>query len=209
MKLEQLERVTGIAAPFMRINIDTDQIAPTREHIRARSEGYGPGLFGEIRYRDPETREENPDFVLNKVPYRKAQILIADRNFGCGSSREGAPMHLRGFGFRAVVAPSFGGIFFNNCFRNGIAPVMLPEADVHTLARQVEEKGGHTQITVDVVASKLTGPDGKVYAFTLPAFGRRMLLEGIDEIEQTLTMTPEIDAYRQRDRAKRGWAWLG
>lgn len=207
MNLEQFVRVTGTAVPIMQINIDTDQIAPSRELIRVRTEGYDLGLFSTRRYTDPDKRIENPDFILNQEPWRHAQILVTDRNFGCGSSREAAAALIRGFGFRAVIAPSFGGIFYNNCFRNGVVPVILPDERVHRLAARIEAGGGHDEMTVDLETCEVTDPDGEVDRFQVPANGRQMLLEGLDEIDLTLRRSAEIDNFRARDRARRAWAW--
>jgi 3-isopropylmalate/(R)-2-methylmalate dehydratase small subunit len=203
--MEQLIKVTGIAAPLLRINIDTDQISPGREIMRGSREGYGPGLFGYWRY--IEDRTPNPDFILNQEPWKHATILLADRNFGCGSSREPAPKSLRGFGIRAIIAPSFGGIFFNNSFRNGLLPVELPIEQVRLIAEQMEESRGNARVTVDLENQTVTAPHGQVFAFKTPALLRRMLLEGLDEIAVTLTMSKEIETYRSADAAKRPWAY--
>jgi 3-isopropylmalate/(R)-2-methylmalate dehydratase small subunit len=203
--MEQLIKVTGIAAPLLRINIDTDQIIPGREIMRGSREGYGPGLFGYWRY--IEDRTPNPDFILNQEPWKHATILLADRNFGCGSSREPAPKSLRGFGFRAVIAPSFGGIFFNNSFRNGLLPVELPIEQVRLIAEQMEESCGNARVTVDLENQTVTAPHGQVFAFKTPALLRRMLLDGLDEIAVTLTMSKQIETYRSADAAKRPWAY--
>jgi 3-isopropylmalate/(R)-2-methylmalate dehydratase small subunit len=203
--MEQLVEVTGIAAPLLRINIDTDQIIPGREIMRGSREGYGPGLFGYWRY--IEDRTPNPAFILNQEPWKHATILLADRNFGCGSSREPAPKSLRGFGFRAVIAPSFGGIFFNNSFRNGLLPVELPIEQVRLIAEQMEESRGNARVTVDLQNQTVTAPQGQVFTFKTPALLRRMLLEGLDEIAVTLTMSRQIETYRSADAAKRPWAY--
>ena len=203
--MEQFVKVTGIAVPLLRINIDTDQIIPGREIMRGSREGYGPGLFGYWRY--IEDRTPNPNFILNQEPWKHATILLADRNFGCGSSREPAPKSLRGFGFRAVIAPSFGGIFFNNSFRNGLLPVELPIEQVRLIAGQMEESRGNARVTVDLESQTVTAPQGEVFTFKTPAMLRRMLLEGLDEIAMTLTMTPQIETYRSADAAKRPWAY--
>lgn len=203
--MEQFVRVTGIAAPILQINIDTDQIIPGREILRGHREGYGPGLFGYWRY--IQDREPNPEFILNKEPWRHAVILLADRNFGCGSSREPAPKALRGFGFRSVIAPSFGGIFYGNCFRNGLVPVELPIEEVRVIADQMEAAGGRAQVTVDLEARTVTAPGGQVFAFRTPATLRRMLLEGLDEVEFILGMRQEIEAFRRADAAKRPWVY--
>ena len=203
--MEQLVKVTGIAAPLLRINIDTDQIIPGREIMRGHHEGYGPGLFGYWRY--VEDRVPNPDFILNQEPWKHATILLADRNFGCGSSREPAPKALRGFGFRAVIAPSFGGIFYNNSFRNGLLPVELPIEQVRIIAEQMEASRGNARVTVDLEVQTVTAPHGEVFAFRTPSLLRRMLLEGLDEIALTLTRKPDIDRFRKADATKRPWAY--
>ena len=203
--MEQLVKVTGIAAPLLRINIDTDQIIPGREMMRGSREGYGAGLFGYWRY--IEDRTPNPGFILNQEPWKQSTILLADRNFGCGSSREPAPKALRSFGFRAVIAPSFGGIFFNNSFRNGLLPVELPIEQVRLIAEQMEQSRGNARVTVDLENQTVTTPQGEVFAFKTPALLRRMLLEGLDEIAVTLTMTPQIESYRGQDTVKRPWVY--
>jgi len=203
--MESFVRITGTAAPFMRINIDTDQIVPGKELIRGHTEGYGPSLFAYWRYL--EERVPNPDFILNKEPWRQAVILLADRNFGCGSSREAAPKALREFGFRAVIAPSFGGIFYNNCFRNGLLPVELPIEQVRVLAEQTEASLGYARITVDLEARTVSAPVGAAFSFRAPAVLRAMLLEGADEIGLTLGRGAAIAAFRASDFERRPWAY--
>jgi 3-isopropylmalate/(R)-2-methylmalate dehydratase small subunit len=204
--MESLKKVTGIAAPMLRINIDTDQIIPTLFLGGTDAKGYGEHLFHHWRYL-PDGRP-NPEFILNQAPYDRAQVLLADRNFGCGSSRERAPKALREFGFRAVIAPSFGGIFFNNCYRNGIVPVELPIEDVRAIASEVEAAAGDAQVTVDLEAQVVTSPGGRQFRFTAPGTLREMLLNGVDEIELTLSRRTELDAFRARDRERRPWAYL-
>ena len=204
--MESLRSVTGIAAPLMRTNIDTDQIIPTLFLGGTDAKGYGPHLFHHHRYL--ADGKPNPEFILNQPPYDHAEVLLADRNFGCGSSRERAPKALREFGFRAVIAPSFGGIFFNNCYRNGIVPVELPIEAVREIVAEVEGSGGKGQVTVDLEAQQVRSPGGKTYAFTAPATLRQMLLEGVDEIDVTLARSAELEAFRERDRAARPWAYL-
>ena len=203
--MESFQRVTGIAAPLMRANVDTDQIIPTLFLGGTDAKGYGKHLFHHWRYL--EDGSPNPGFLLNQPPYDGAQVLLADRNFGCGSSRERAPKALREFGFRAVIAPSFGGIFFNNCYRNGIVPVELPIEDVRAISREVEESAGEGKVTVDLEAQAVISPSGRRYAFTAPGTLRDMLLRGVDEIELTLGRRAEIEAFRSRDRARRPWAY--
>jgi 3-isopropylmalate/(R)-2-methylmalate dehydratase small subunit len=203
--MEQFVRIEGIAAPMMRINIDTDQITPGKEIMRAHDDGWGASLFGHWRYIGD--REPNPDFILNKEPWKHATILLADRNFGCGSSRETAPKALRDFGFRAVIAPSFGGIFFNNSFRNGLLPVELPIEQVKVLAAESDASGGLARISVDLEAQTVTAPSGATFRFRSPPVLRRMLLDGVDEIGLTLSRAKEIAAFRTADSARRPWAY--
>ena len=203
--MESLKKVTGIAAPMMRINIDTDQIIPTLFLGGTDAKGYGEHLFHHSRYL--ADGKPNPDFILNQPPYDHAQVLLADRNFGCGSSRERAPKALREFGFRAVIAPSFGGIFFNNCYRNGIVPVELPIEDVRAIVGEVEAAKGEASVTVDLEAQTVTSPSGKQFRFTAPGTLRQMLLQGVDEIELTLSRGREIAAFREKDRLRRPWAY--
>ena len=203
--MESFTRVSGIAAPILRINIDTDQITPGKELVRVHTEGYEASLFAYWRYIGE--REPNPDFILNREPWKHAKILLADRNFGCGSSRESAPKALRQWGFRAVIAPSFGGIFFNNCFRNGLLPVELPIEQIREIAGQMEAAQGQAQVTVDLEAETVTGPEGQVFPFKAPAVLREMLLRGVDEIDLTLSRAREIAAFRAKDQARRPWAY--
>lgn len=203
--MEALRAVTGVAAPMMRINIDTDQIIPTLFLGGTDAKGYGAHLFHHWRFL--EDGAPNPDFILNQPPYDHAQILLADRNFGCGSSRERAPKALREFGFRAVIAPSFGGIFFNNCYRNGIVPVELPIENVRSIADEVQASSGAGQITVDLESQTVTAPNGAQFAFSAPATLRQMLMEGVDEIALTLAKRADIDRFRAIDKERRPWAY--
>ncbi|HMS78848.1 MAG TPA: 3-isopropylmalate dehydratase small subunit [Burkholderiaceae bacterium] len=200
----------GIAVPLLQINIDTDQIIPGPEIMRSTDESYarwGTGLFANQRYLDLATHAPDPGFILNREPWSRGTILLADRNFGCGSSREPAPKALRGFGFRVVIAPSFGGIFFGNSFRNGLLPVELPIEQVRVLAAQMEAAGGRAEVEVDLEAQTVTAPDGTRFAFESPPVLRQMLLQGVDEIGLTLSRAAQIDAWRERDRQRRPWAY--
>jgi 3-isopropylmalate/(R)-2-methylmalate dehydratase small subunit len=203
--MESLRKVTGIAAPLLRINIDTDQIIPALFLGGTDAKGYGANLFHGWRFL--ADGKPNPGFILNQPPYDKAQVLLADRNFGCGSSRERAPKALREFGFRAILAPSFGGIFFGNCYRNGIIPVELPIEVVRSIAAEVEASGGTAAVTVDVESQIVVAPSGARFPFTAPATLRQMLMEGMDEIALTLARSEEIERYRKKDRARRPWAY--
>ena len=203
--MEQFTRIEGIAAPMLRINIDTDQIIPARHLVRTSYVGIGKGLFSDWRLRPDGTPD--PEFILNKEPWTQSVILLADSNFGCGSSREGAPKALRDWGIRSVLAPSFSGIFFSNSFRNGLLPVELPIEQIRTIANQVEASKGQGKVVVDLEAQTVTAPQGEVFTFRSPPVLRRMLMEGLDEVDLTLKMTPEIERFRARDRSKRPWAY--
>ncbi len=205
--MESFVKLSGTAAAMMRVNIDTDQITPGKELVRVKLDGsYARALFSNQRYLPDGSPD--PAFILNREPWNKASFLLTDRNFGCGSSRESAPKALRDWGFRAVISPSFGDIFYNNSFRNGLLPVQLPIEQVSELARQTEATGGHGKITVDLEAQTVTAPDGRRYPFRTPPVLRTMLLGGQDEIGLTLSRRVEIDAFRTRDRALRPWAYV-
>ena len=203
--MESFRKITATAAPMMRINIDTDQIIPTLFLGGTDSKGYGKHLFHHHRFLADGA--PNPGFILNQPPFDKAEVLLADRNFGCGSSRERAPWALREYGFRAIVAPSFGGIFFNNCYRNGIVPVELPVEQVKVLVSEVEASKGAGKVTVDLESQTVTSPSGQVFPFVAPPTLRHMLLEGMDEIAFTLSKKADLDAFRAKDRARRPWAY--
>ena len=203
--MEAFTRIEGIAAPMLVINIDTDQIIPARFLGGTDAKGYGAALFANARFLADGSPD--PDFVLNRAPYDRARVLLADRNFGCGSSRERAPKALREFGIRAILAPSFGGIFFNNCFRNGILPVELPIGEVRAIADEVEASGGHATVAVDLETQRVTAPSGRAIAFEAPRTLRGMLLAGIDEIGLTMAACEEIERWRETDRARRPWAY--
>jgi 3-isopropylmalate/(R)-2-methylmalate dehydratase small subunit len=203
--MEALRSVSGTAAPLLRINIDTDQMLPTIFLGGTDAKGYGAHLFHWWRFMPDGSA--NPDFILNRRPYDHAEILLADRNFGCGSSRERAPKALREFGFRSVIAPSFGGIFYNNCWRSGIVPVELPIEQVRELANEVEASGGLAQVTVDLEGLRVRSPGGLDFAFEAPGTLREMMLHGIDEVALTLSHAPQIEVFRSADRLRRPWAY--
>jgi 3-isopropylmalate/(R)-2-methylmalate dehydratase small subunit len=206
--MEQFTRLRAIAAPLLRINVDTDAIIPSREMKTVSKTGLAGGLFAGWRYRAPGSREENPEFVLNREPYRKAQILLSGANFGCGSSREHAVWALREWGIRAIIAPSFGAIFQGNCVRNGILPVVLENRVVEALARQVEAAPAENLLTVDLERCTVMGPDGTTYPFSIAPADRQMLLEGLDAIALTMKRDDEILAFQARDRLRRPWIYL-
>jgi 3-isopropylmalate/(R)-2-methylmalate dehydratase small subunit len=203
--MEQLRIVSGVAVPILQINIDTDQIIPARFLVRTSEDGLGKALF--YNWAHLPDGSDNPDFILNQHPWCEPAILLADRNFGCGSSREAAARALRQRGFRAVVAPSFGGIFFNNCFRNGLLPVELPIEKIKAIAEALTSDPARA-VQVDLEQEEVRGPDGQAYGFRSPRLLRRMMLDGLDEVALTQTYGGEIDAFRGRDAAKRPWAYL-
>ncbi|GIK33611.1 MAG: 3-isopropylmalate dehydratase small subunit [Gammaproteobacteria bacterium] len=206
--MEKFTRITAVAAPLLRINVDTDAIIPSREMKTVGKTGLAAGLFAGWRYQAPGSRDENPDFVLNREPYRQARILLAGANFGCGSSREHAVWALQEWGMRSIIAPSFGAIFAGNCVRNGILPVVLDNALVEDLARQVEADPASRLLTVDLVDCTVTAPDGRRHAFAIAAADREMLLEGLDGIALTMKRDDEILAFQGRDRLRRPWIYL-
>ena len=197
----------GIAAPLYRINVDTDAVIPSREMKRVSREGLGDGLFANWRYADPATRQPNPDFVLNRKPWQQATILLAGVNFGCGSSREHAVWALKDFGFRAIIAPSFGSIFHGNCVRNGVVPVTLADDTVAALA-QAEQNDPGRLITVDLENLCVIDSDGNQHPFGIGEDARTMLLEGLDPIAMTLTKDALIEEFLERDRRERPWVYL-
>ena len=192
---EKFTRFTAVAAPYDPVNVDTDQIIPARFLKYPRSQGYGQFLFHDLR--------EEPGFILNTPPFDQAKILVANANFGCGSSREGAPYALHDAGFRSIVAPSFGDIFFNNCMRNGIVPVRLDDETCLSIRNALRKQPG-SEITVDLQAQKVATPAGE-FVFAIDPFYREMLLEGVDELGLTLSMLPQIEAFEKSIAASTPW----
>ena len=201
--MEKFVKLVGVAAPLPIMNVDTDMIIPKQYLKTIQRTGLGKGLFSEMRYR--EDGSENPDFVLNKPAYRKASILVAGDNFGCGSSREHAPWALLDFGVRCVISTSFADIFYNNCFKNGILPITVSQADLDKLMDDAR-RGANATLTVDLVAQEIRGPDGGVIAFEIDPFRKHCLLNGLDDIGLTLQKAAKIDEYEQQAAAKRPWA---
>jgi len=202
---------TGLVCPLDRANVDTDQIIPKQFLKSIKRTGFGPNLFDEWRYldigepgQDHSQRPINPDFVLNFPRYQGASILLARENFGCGSSREHAPWALDEYGFRAVIAPSFADIFYNNSFKNGLLPIVLDETKVDTLFKQCEAAEGY-QLTIDLAAQTVTAPDGASYAFEVDAFRKHCLLGGFDDIGLTLQDADAIRTFETRHRAAQPW----
>ena len=203
-------RHTGIAAPLLRRDVDTDAIIPSREIRGVSREGLGQGLFAGWRYRERDGVRlgEEPEFVLNRPPYRDASILLSGANFGCGSSREQAVWALADFGIRAIVAPSFASIFRANCVRNGLLPLPLPEAQVRCIARHVEAAPARRPLHIDLREGRLGCVDGRTFSFELPDRERTMLLEGLDPVDLTLRHGDALQRYEQGDRVRRPWAHL-
>jgi len=196
--MEKFKSLTGIAAPLPMINVDTDMIIPKQFLKTIKRTGLGKHLFDEMRY--DASGKEIPDFVLNRPAYRKASILVAGENFGCGSSREHAPWALLDFGIRCVIAPSFADIFYNNCFKNGILPIVLLKEDVAKLFDDAE-RGANAVITIDLEKQEITGPDGGRVRFEIDPFRKHCLLNGLDDIGLTLAKAAEIDGYETRQRS--------
>jgi len=194
--------LTGVAAPLKIVNVDTDMIIPKQYLKTIKRTGLGTGLFAEMRYRDDGS--ENPDFVLNRPAYRKAQILVAGENFGCGSSREHAPWALLDFGIRCVIATGFADIFYNNCFKNGILPIKVSPEDLEKLFDDAE-RGANATLTIDLENQEIRGPDGGTVRFDIDPFRKHCLLNGLDDIGLTMEKAPAIEAYEKRI-AERAWA---
>ncbi|WP_019645782.1 3-isopropylmalate dehydratase small subunit [Novispirillum itersonii] len=201
--MDKFTKLTGVAAPLPMINVDTDMIIPKQFLKTIKRTGLGKNLFDEMRY--DGTGAENPDFVLNKPAYRAASILVAGENFGCGSSREHAPWALLDFGIRCVIAPSFADIFFNNCFKNGILPIRLPQADVDKLMDDAN-RGANAVVTIDLENQVITGPDGGSISFEVDAFRKHCLLNGLDDIGLTLQKVDKIAAFEDGLTRDQPWA---
>jgi 3-isopropylmalate/(R)-2-methylmalate dehydratase small subunit len=200
--MDKFTKLSGIAAPLPLINVDTDMIIPKQFLKTIKRSGLGVNLFDEMRYDDD--RNEIPDFVLNKPQYRDAEILVAGDNFGCGSSREHAPWALLDFGIRCVIAPSYADIFYNNCFKNGILPIVLPQEQVDILMKDAE-KGANARIEIDLEAQTITSSDGEVFTFTVDAFKKHCLLNGLDDIGLTLEKAASIQSYESKLASERPW----
>ena len=201
--MDKFTTLTGVAAPIPIVNVDTDMIIPA-DHLKTiKRTGLGTALFSRMRYHDDGT--ENVDFVLNKPAYREAQILVADDNFGCGSSREHAPWALLDYGIRVVISTSFGDIFYHNCFKNGILPIAVSKEELDKLMDDAS-RGANATLTVDLEAQEINGPDGGVIKFEIDSFKRHCLIHGLDDIGQTMEKEHHIDSYEEQVSAKRPWA---
>ena len=200
--MEKFTTLTGVAAPLPMMNVDTDMIIPKQFLKTIKRSGLGVNLFDEMRYRDDGS--ENPDFVLNQPAYRAAKILVTGENFGCGSSREHAPWAIADFGIRCIVAPSFADIFYNNCFKNGILPIALPQEQVDKLMEDAE-RGANAVVTVDLESQVIRGPDGGEIPFEIDPFRKRCLLEGLDDIGLTMEKADAIAEFEARRAAAEPW----
>ncbi len=213
--MDAFTRLTGLVAPLDRSNVDTDAIIPKQFLKSIKRSGFGPNLFDEWRYldcgepgQDCAQRPLNADFVLNQARYQGAQILLARHNFGCGSSREHAPWALLDYGFRALIAPSFADIFYNNCFKNGILPIIQPDAVMDTLFQAVAATEGY-QLDIDLETQTISTPDGECFEFAVDAFRKHCLLNGLDDIGLTLEQADQIRAYEAKRQQSAPWLFQG
>ena len=200
--MDRFEKLNGIAAPMPLINIDTDMIIPKVFLKTIKRSGLGANLFDEMRY--DGNGNENPNFVLNKPQYRNAEIIVAGDNFGCGSSREHAPWAIKDFGIRCVISTSFADIFYNNCFKNGILPIVLPKEQVEALMEDAE-KGANARMQVNLEAQTVTSSDGDVFNFEIDAFKKHCLLNGLDDISLSLEKSSSIESYEAKIAVERPW----
>ena len=200
--MQPFTTLTGVAAPLPMANVDTDKIIPARFLKTIKRTGLGVHLFDTLRYKPDGS--DNPDFVLNQEPYRKAEILIAHENFGCGSSREHAPWALLDFGIRCVIAPDFADIFHGNTFKNGILPIRLPREICDQLMEDAR-MGGNARITIDLARQVVVRPNGEEIHFDIDPFRKHLLLNGLDDIGQTMQRASAIDSYEQREKQEKSW----
>jgi 3-isopropylmalate/(R)-2-methylmalate dehydratase small subunit len=201
--MQKFTALTGIAAYLPMINVDTDMIIPKQYLKTIKRTGLGKGLFAELRY--DEAGKPRPDFVLHKPPYDKAKILITGENFGCGSSREHAPWALLDFGISCIIAPSFADIFYNNCFKNGILPIALPQEEIDKLIDDAS-RGANAVLHVDLPNQEIRGPDGGKIHFDIDPFRKRCLMEGLDDIGLTMEKAEDIESFERHSRLERPWA---
>ena len=200
--MDKFTTLTGVAAPLPITNIDTDMIIPKQYLKTIQRTGLGKGLFSEMRYNDDGS--DNPDFVLNKPSYKGAQIIVAGDNFGCGSSREHAPWALLDFGIRCVISTSFGDIFYNNCFKNGILPIRVSQADLDKLFDDAE-RGSNATLTIDLASQEIRGPDGGTVKFEIDPFRKHCLMNGLDDIGLTMEKKSSIAAYEKKAAEAQPW----
>ena len=200
--MDKFTTLTGVAAPLEIMNVDTDMIIPKQYLKTIKRTGLGKGLFAEMRFNDDGS--ENPDFVLNKPAYRNAKIIVADDNFGCGSSREHAPWALLDYGIRCVISTSFGDIFYNDCFKNGILPIKVSPEDLEKLFDDAE-RGSNATLSIDLDKQEIRGPDGGMVKFEIDPFRKHCLLNGLDDVGLTMVKKDKIDSFEDKTRAARPW----
>ena len=200
--MDKFTTLEGVAAPLKIINVDTDMIIPKQYLKTIKRTGLGRGLFSEARYKDDGS--ENPDFILNKPAYRHAKILVAGDNFGCGSSREHAPWALLDFGIRCVISTSFGDIFYNNCFKNGILPIKVSPEDLEKLFDDAD-RGANATLSIDLAKQEIRGPDGGTVKFEIDPFRKHCLIEGLDDIGLTMVESGAIASFETKAAAARPW----
>ena len=200
--MEKFNSLTGVAAPLALINTDTDMIIPKQFLKTIKRTGLGVNLFSEMRYEDDGS--EKPDFILNQPAYRDTEVLVAGENFGCGSSREHAPWAINDFGIKCIIAPSFADIFYNNCFKNGILPIVLPPEEVDALMKDAE-KGSNARISIDLETQTVTSSDGVVFNFKVDPFRKHCLMNGLDDIDLTLEKETSIQSFEQQAAISRPW----
>ena len=200
--MDKFTTLEGVAAPMKIRNIDTDMIVPKQYLKTIKRTGLGKGLFSELRYK--EDGSENPDFILNKPAYRNAKIIVAEDNFGCGSSREHAPWALLDYGIRCVISTSFADIFFNNCFQNGVLPIKVSREDLDKLMDDAE-RGSNATLSIDLEKQEIRGPDGGVVNFDIDPFRKHCMLNGLDDIGLTMTKAKALDGYESQRKTERPW----
>ena len=201
--MDKFTVLESVAAPMRIINVDTDMIIPKQYLKTLKRTGLAKGLFSELRYLD--NGSENPEFVLNKPAYRKAKIVVADNNFGCGSSREHAPWALMDYGIRCVISTQFGDIFYNNCFKNGVLPIKVSPEDLEKLFDDAE-RGANATLSIDLEKQEIRGPDGGVVKFDIDPHRKHCMLNGLDDIGQTKQKQAKIDGFEEKSKAARPWA---
>ena len=202
--MEKFTTLEGVAAPMRVINVDTDMIIPKQYLKTIKRTGLGKGLFSEQRYKDDGS--ENPDFVLNKPAYRNAKVIVAGDNFGCGSSREHAPWALADYGIRCVISTSFGDIFYNNCFKNGLLPIRVSPEDLEKLFDDAD-RGANSTLTVDLEKQEIRGPDGGVVTFDIDPFRKHCLLNGLDDVGLTMQKKQHIDTFEAKQKQSQPWLY--
>ena len=201
--MEKFNKLEGVAAPLRVLNVDTDMIIPKQYLKTLKRTGLGKGLFSEMRYQDDGS--DNPDFVLNKPAYKNAKIIVAEDNFGCGSSREHAPWALMDYGIRCVISTQFGDIFYNNCFKNGLLPIKVSPEDLEKLFEDAD-RGANATLSIDLEKQEIRGPDGGVVKFDIDPARKHIMLNGLDDIGQTQLKKDKIASFEEKSQAARPWA---